>query len=250
MRFLEYGNQNNKAIILIHGYSISWKMWLPQIDFFSKDYYVIVPILDGHDLKNSSTFTTVEQAATDIIDYVKGVYGEEIYALCGASLGATIGIDILAKNQLKINKAIIDAGPVVPMNKLMLYLSIKIRLRQINSMKKGDKRMHNMLNRSFYSKELVEEILKIGANMTEENCRNIHLSVYNYSLPSSLKTVKTDLAYWYGSKEAWFGKKYAKAISKTLPKAEIKVFQGLNHGELCIGDPELYIKEATAFFQR
>lgn len=250
MHFLEYGNQNNKAIILIHGYGISWKMWLPQIDFFSKDYYVIIPILNGHDLENSSTFTTVEQAVTDIIDYVKRVYGEEIYALCGASLGATIGIGILAKNQLKINKAIIDAGPVVPMNQLMLFLSIKIRLRQINYMKRGDKRMHNMLNRSFYPKELVEEILKIGANMTEENCRNIHLSVFNYSLPSSIKSVKTDLAYWYGSKEAWFGKKYAKAISKVLPKAEIKVFKGLNHGELCIGDPELYIKEATAFFQR
>lgn len=55
--------------------------------------------MNGHDLENSSTFNTVEQAVTDIIDYVKKIYGEEIYTLCGASLGAIIGIDMLANKE-------------------------------------------------------------------------------------------------------------------------------------------------------
>ncbi|PKM53625.1 MAG: hypothetical protein CVU98_14075 [Firmicutes bacterium HGW-Firmicutes-3] len=70
MLFNEFGNKQNKAIILIHGYGISWRMWKPQIDVLSNDYFVIVPVLDGHDIENKSTFTTVEKAAADISDYV------------------------------------------------------------------------------------------------------------------------------------------------------------------------------------
>lgn len=248
MRFLEFGDKNNKAIILIHGYGISWKMWIPQIDIFSKDYFVIIPVLDGFDIENRSTFTTVEKAATDIIDYAIKIYGAHIFAICGESLGATIALDILAQNQLKVDKAIIDGGPVVPMNRLLLNFAIRTRIKQAHSMKKGSIFIKYMFNRTFYPKELVNEIMKVGSNMVDESCRNAHLSVFRYSLPPSIASVKTDITYWYGSKEAMFGKKYAKAITAVVPNAKIKIFKGFDHGELCIGNPNLYLKEATKFF--
>ncbi|WP_105617807.1 alpha/beta fold hydrolase [Vallitalea okinawensis] len=249
MRFLEFGNKENKAIILIHGYSISWKMWIPQIDVFSQEYFIIVPILDGHDTENSSTFTTVEKAATDIINYVIQIYGNHIFAVCGASLGATIGIEILAQNRLNIDKAIIDAGPVVPTNKLLLKLIILFRYQQAHGMKKGSKSIDYMLNQTNYPKGMNDEIKKVGGNMSDESCRNVHRSAFRYSIPASLKNVKTEIAYWYGSKEPKFMKKYAKAILRLKPNAHIKVFEGYAHGEMCIGDPEFYIDQATAFFQ-
>lgn len=248
MRFLEFGKKQNRAMILIHGFLSSWKMWLPQIDFFSKDYYVIVPVLDGHDLEDSSsTFTTIEKASHDIIDHVIHLYGTHIFALCGASLGATIGINLLAQNKLKIDKAIIDCGPVVPMNKFLLNFFIRIRLRQIHQMKKGSHRLHKTLSASYLPAELVDETFKIGAHMTNATCRNVLESVYSYSLPTSMATCQTDITYWYGSKESMFGKKYAKALLDRLPHAKINVFEGCQHGELCIGKPQQYIKEAVKF---
>jgi len=249
MRFLAFGNKNNKAIILIHGYGISWKMWTHHIDVFIKDYFVIVPILDGHDTEYSSTFTTVEKAATDIIDYVIKIYGKHIFAICGTSLGATIAIAILAQDQLKVHKAIIDGGPVAPMNQLLLKLSIKIRIKQAHKIKKGNKLVRYMLSRTFFTNDMIDEIMKIGATITDESCINLHLSAFRYSLPSSIANIKTDITYWYGSKEAMFGKKYAKAILKILPNATIKIFKGFRHGELCIGNPRLYTKHATEFFE-
>ena len=247
MLFKEFGNKNNKAIIFIHGYGISWKMWKPQIEFFSKDYFVIVPVLDGHDTENNSTFTTVEKAATDIIDYVIQIYGERVFAICGASLGATIVVDILAQNRLEVDKAIVDGGPIIPMNKFLLDFSIKSRIKQAHSMKKGSRLLKYILGRTFYPKEMVDEVFRIGANMTDESCRNLHLSVFRYSLPNSIANIKTNIAYWYGSKEALLAKKYAKCILTTVPNVKIKVFKGLDHGELCIGNPDLYIKQVTEF---
>lgn len=248
MKFEEFGNKNNKAIIFIHGYGMSWKMWKPQINVFSKEYFVIVPVLDGHDIDNNSTFITVEKAAADIIEYVIQTYGEHVFAICGASLGATIALDVLAQNRLKVDKAIIDAGPIVPINNVLLNFSIKSRIRQAHSMKKGSKFLNYIFSRTFYPKEMVDEIFRIGANMTDESCRNSHLSVFRYSLPTSIADTKTDIAYWYGSKEAWLGKKYAKCISAIVSNVKVKVFKGLDHGELCIGHPDLYIKQVNDFF--
>jgi len=247
MIFKEFGNKKNKAIILIHGYGISWRMWKLQIDVFSKDYFVIVPVLDGHDTENNSTFTTVEKAAADIIDYVIQIYGKHVFAICGSSLGATIVVDILAQNRLEVDKAIVDAGPIVPMNKFLLNLSVNYRIRQAHSMKKGSRLLKHVLSRTFYPQEMVDEVFRIGAIMTDESCRNAHLSVFRYSLQNSIADTKTDIAYWYGSKEAWLGKKYAKCILSKLPSVKIKIFKGFDHGELCIGNPDLYIKEVTEF---
>lgn len=248
MQFKEFGNKNNKAIILIHGNGISWRMWQPQINAFSKDYFVIVPVLDGHDIENNSTFTTVEKAATDIIDYVIQTYGKQVFAICGASLGATIATDILAQNRLEIDKAIIDAGPVVPMNPFLLNLSVNYRISQAHSMKKGSRLLKYLLSRTFYPPEMVADVFRIGANMTDESCRNVHLSVFRYTLPPSIADTQTAIAYWYGSKEALLGKKYAKRMLSIVPSVKIKIFKGLDHGELCIGNPELYINEMTEFF--
>ncbi len=149
----------------------------------------------------------------------------------------------------KRNKAIIDCGPVVPMNTFILNFCIRIRLNQIHRMKKGNKHIYNALNHSYMPTELVDETMKVGANMSDETCRNVHESVYGYALPTSLSALKTDIAYWYGSKESWFGDKYAKAIRAVLPHVKVKIFQGYEHGELCIGKPKLFIKEASYFFE-
>lgn len=226
-------------------------MWLPQIEFFSKDYFVVVPILDGHDINNNSTFTTVEKASEDIIDYAIKTYGKHIFAICGASLGGTIAVDILAQNQLEVEKAIIDAGPIVPMNKWFLNLVVKMRIMQIHIMKKRSHLFNYLFSNyifSFYPEKMLDEMFKICENMTVESCRNVHLSTFSYSLPTSIANIKTDIAYWYGSKEAFYGNKYAKAILAIVPSVKIKIFKGFNHGELCIGNPDLYISEAMEFF--
>lgn len=247
MQFKEFGNKQHQAIILIHGYGISWRMWQPQIKAFSNDYFVIVPVLDGHDTENNSTFTTVEKAAADIIDYVLQTYGNQVFAICGVSLGATIAIDILAQNRLEINKAIIDAGPIVPMNQFLLNVSVNYRISQAHHMKKGSRLLKYLLSRTFYPPEMIADVFRIGANMSDESCRNAHRSVFRYTLPPSIADTQTAIAYWYGSKEAWLGKKYAKCILSIVPRAKIKVFKGFDHGELCIGNPDLYITEVTEF---
>ncbi|MCB2340408.1 hypothetical protein [Clostridium estertheticum] len=61
-------------------------------------------------------------------------------------------VDILAQNRLEVDKAIIDGGPIIPMNKFLLDLSINYRIKQAHSMKKGSRLLKYILGRTFYPK--------------------------------------------------------------------------------------------------
>ncbi|SDY12022.1 Pimeloyl-ACP methyl ester carboxylesterase [Evansella caseinilytica] len=248
MRFLTFGEKKHPAIVLIHGYGISWRMWLPQIEGFRHSYYVVVPVLDGHDEENDSDFFSVEKAAEAISDYIENMLESNIFAICGTSLGATIAVHMLAQNRINVEKAIIDGGPLVPMNKVMLSVAVKVRLMQNRRMRNGNRRMIKRMQNMFYSEEMAEEVFRTCARMSDMTCKNVLLSAFAYTLPPTIKNAQTKMTYWYGSKETFFLKKSAEAVSQMLPAAQVEVFQGFDHGELCIGHPELYIQKALAFF--
>ena len=82
MKFLEFGNSENKKIMLIHGFQVPWQVWKPQIDYFSQKYYVIVPILDGHNPTEKSTFSSVHKEAEAIEKYyMRTLRGSNICSL-------------------------------------------------------------------------------------------------------------------------------------------------------------------------
>lgn len=248
MRFKEFGSKEKETIVFIHGFGISWRMWMPQIEAFCHDYHVVVPVLNGHDEESDSTFISIEKSAEEIVDYIKRNCQGKVFAICGASLGATIAIHILAQNNNIIEKAIIDAGPVVSYNKALKDLSVWYRWVQIRLIARGGRVIKKMYLHTFFPKILVEDMFKVAANMSKETCKNANSSAFTYTMCNSIKTTKTEVVYWYGSKEAIFTKKSADCVVQMIPNAKQEIFKGYDHGELCIGNPDLYIKKAIEFF--
>lgn len=48
MKMNEFGCENGKKILLIHGAGTSYKMWTAQIKILSGEYHLYVPTLNGH----------------------------------------------------------------------------------------------------------------------------------------------------------------------------------------------------------
>ncbi|TCK89142.1 pimeloyl-ACP methyl ester carboxylesterase [Natranaerovirga hydrolytica] len=246
MNVLTFGEKKNPAIVLIHGYGITWKMWEKQINAFKGHYFVVVPLLDGMDLDTSSEFYSVQASANDIINYTKTHLSGSIYAVIGSSLGGSITIDILSKKQLKINKAIIDAGVAAPINKYFLKLAIKMRKWQNKKIASESKCVLNMVKKNM-PEELVEEMVRLSKVLTEKTIHNVHQSVFTYQLPSSISETTTEVAYWYGSKEMIHCKKTIENLKQYLPKIVVKEFKGYNHGELVMKDAHVFIEQALLF---
>lgn len=241
MRFIEQGDTHKPKILLIHGFGISWRMWQEHVKEFIKNYYVIVAVLDGHDEENRADFISVQDSATKVIDYISNKHNGKILTICGSSLGGTIALEVIAKDKLTINTAIIDGAPCYPMNKLLLKFAVVSRVWQMSKMRKQAKWVTKALS-SVMPENLVYDSLQMANIISDTTVRNVHLSVFNYNLPDGFQT-NTKIKYIYGSKEAIYCNKYAKRIIKLKPDVEIEIFKGLNHGELAMKQPEMFIKK-------
>ncbi|MFO7585301.1 MAG: alpha/beta hydrolase [Anaerolineales bacterium] len=249
MRYKVFGNRNHPMLMLIHGYGVSWKMWRPHIALLQEKYHIVTPLLPGHDEDSSSDFQSVEAVAEEIIKFVEDNFEGKLFAICGASLGGTITAHILSENRLKVAKAIIDAGPVVDFGVFFVNFAVYTRRFQNWLLRKGNKTLMNALRNSFFPKEAAEDAIKIASRMSVETCKNVQHSAFRYTLPQSIQETTTEIAYWYGSKEGFLMQKSADRFRQLLPSVQVQVFQNYEHGELCIGNPDIFVSNALAFFE-
>ena len=248
MRFLEFGDPAKPALLLIHGYGVSWRMWTRHIESLESRYFVIAVVLTGFDEKDDADFVSVEQAADDIIAHIEAEYDGKLFAICGSSLGGTIALDVLARNRLDVQKAIIDAGPVYPFGKLYIAFAVRARLLQ-NRLIRGRRRVAIKPLENSYMGEIADDVIRVCSRMSDETCRNVQVSCFSYRLPETISETSTEIAYWYGSKEALLYRKTLDHIRKLVPDIQVEMFEGYDHGELCIGNPELFVEKALGFLE-
>lgn len=248
MEFKEFGSKENRTIILIHGFAISWKMWTVQIDTFSKNYHVIVPVLDGHDGEEKSTFISIEKAANEITEYIKENLGGRVFAICGESLGGTITMEILSQEKHIAQKSIINAGPVARDGKVLVALKVWAREVQRKLTKREGRMIKKTYSKSYFPEYLVQDIFRVFGNMSKETNKNAIFSAFTYSMRDSIKNSDAEIVYWYGSKEAVYIKESIKNVMKMAPNIKREEFKGYEHGKLCVANPKLYIKKADEFF--
>ena len=53
MKILSYGNKANPTILLIHGFQSPYQVWNSFIEVFKDKYYILVPVLSGHNVGTS-----------------------------------------------------------------------------------------------------------------------------------------------------------------------------------------------------
>lgn len=90
MKILEYGNPSNDKIILIHGFESPYQVWQDYIDFYKKDYCLIVPILTGHNVDDKEDFISFERCVKELESYYITKYGNKVYAIYGMSMGGIV----------------------------------------------------------------------------------------------------------------------------------------------------------------
>ncbi len=100
------GNEN--ALILLHAFPLSSKMWKPQIDFFKNQFRVITYDVRGlGKSKSENNQMTMEIFADDLLSIIESLKLNKVF-VCGVSMGGYIILRSYIKNP-KVFKAIILA---------------------------------------------------------------------------------------------------------------------------------------------
>lgn len=250
MEILEYGNPDNKKIILIHGFESPYQIWDEYIDYYSKDYCVIVPILTGHNLKITEDFVSFEQCAKELEDYYINKFGNEVYLIYGMSMGGVLASNVWQNKRIKIEKLILESSPLLSYGKIMTNILIKQYLTVTHKAQKRDMKTVKRAVNSMVTEDKLEPFLKLLDYISDTTIINYIKEVGKYKLPNNLNT-NTKVYYYYGGKvNEFLFRKVAKYIKKYYFNATIICLKGKGHCVDALLYPDNHIKELNKIIQR
>lgn len=248
VRFHEFGDKHNKIMILIHGALTPWQIWQEQIDFFKENYFIIVPALDAHVEEEPSEYVSLEQEARAIEDYVCGNYGDEVFAVCGLSMGGAIANAVFGNGRLHMKYFILDGAPLVPTNPLVTKIITKFYLNIIHKSKERDKKVLQNFKKDFLPEKYLDSYLKFADTMSDSSIRNMIASVAKSKIYVRDDAGGTKILFLHGTKgNEVLSRKSAVLFQKQYPHTKILCFKGYKHGELAIYKTNEWINTVHAF---
>lgn len=248
MKFHIFGQENKKIMILIHGVLTPWQIWQEQVDYFKKEYCVIVPALDGHIEEEMSEYKSVDDEAYKITEYVKNNYGKNIDVLCGLSMGGAIAYKIFENGTLDVKYLVIDGAPLSPIGKLPIWFMKKSYISIIHKSKARDKKTLESFKKDFLPEKYLPSFLKFADTMTDETIVNMINSVFKVRVSKTPIDNNTKILFLHGTKgNEVISEKSSKIIKEIYPQTKVKCFKGYAHAELAIYHTSDWINNVDDF---
>ena len=234
MNFNVFGNKNAPTLMLIPGLGVSYEIFIPLINLIENDFQIIAVEVDGFVLGKHTQFTSVDDQAVQIINYVKENYDGRLDCAYGLSLGGKILSRVLEREEMVINHAILDAAPLLPLPSWLVG-----PLRYLQCMNVWTcyhwTGFWRWVFHSHYFDVLLDECKKVYPYGGTKAVLDGYKSVYTNKLQS---INGNDIHYWHGTKESFVAKPQVKHLKRLSPNVNVEIFKKMNHGQLLIDCPE------------
>ena len=242
MTVVEYGQQNQDVILLLHGGALSWWNYREAAQLLAEQYYVVLPVLDGH-ADSDAPFTTIEDNAARLISYIDTRFDGQVLAIAGLSLGGQIAVEMLSQRKDICRYALTESALVKPMKLTAALIGPTfgmsyglIKQRWFAKMQAAYLGIPKALFDDYF-----RDTCKIGrADMIaflKANCA--------YGCKTSLGETVAKVKIVAGSREQKSILDSAKLLHSTIPGSQLEILPGLRHGDLSINYPEQYVKLLT-----
>lgn len=222
------------------------------------DYCVILPEYGGH--YENSTFTTRQNEAAEIADYIKSHGITQIKMIYGQSMGAEVGIELLKQltdDGIDVEHCFFDGAPCIrlsPLYKKLMYLKFRTMVNMIK--KKGAdgvmdmKLLNKLANGDKESlRPMIEAIAKGAAFLTDETVKNETECCYTFDFPEFDESVQRKLHFFYAKNEKAY-KRCFDGVKKAYPQAEYTAVDGYGHLTYSIKNTDDYIKMIRSVCER
>ena len=239
MNFKEYGDISKKTIMLLHGGGLSWWNYKEEAESMQNNYHIILPILDGH-AGSDRNFTSIEDNAQEIIDYISDNYNGHISLLGGLSLGGQVLLEILSKKSDICDYAIIESALAVPMETTYKMIRPAFSMSYGLIAKKWFSKMQ--FNSLKIKKSLFEDYYRDTCKIEKEDMISFMEANSKYEIKSTLEDTQAKVLIVVGDKERPIMKKSANIIHQKIKESRIQIIPNYSHGEFSINNPAQYIK--------
>ena len=244
MDFKTFGMSDKPPLMLIHGLGMTWQCFKEIIPLLEEDYFLILPVLDGHNPQNHSTFQSVSDTAEKIETYIDNNFQGHLASLLGFSLGGTIVIEMLTRQKVKFDQVILDS-PCLETMGIFKRTYASMWISQLNKFVKG-KDISGFLKKVNGSHDVSNYYLSLFFHLSPKTIQNACREAYSYPIPAALAEVSSRMVYWHGDRDA-NATGSAKAMKVLLPSMRIRIFGGLGQGELLMRFPLRYSAQIRNF---
>ena len=254
MKIYEFGQQNTKTFVMFQCAAEPWWVFKASAEAMAADYHVFLVIADGHD-EQGTTFVSIEKNVSDAAAYLREHGIRHLDGLYGVSMGGASVIRFLATEDIKADKAIIDAGITpYPYPKFICRL---IAIRDWAEMMLATKSYRIMklaapperwTPKGEDPEEHYRRIFEFEKHhFSSKTIYNTFWSANNYFMPDPVPHIDTKIEYWYGEGEKDARRDNLAYTKKVYPQTIEREFKGLEHAELVMMFPERFYREVTRF---
>ena len=206
MNFKRFGIEGKPVLVLLPGLGVSYEIFLPLIKLLEDRFSIVAVQVDGFTLGEDTKFTSVQDQAEQLSDFIKENFSSHISVAYGLSLGGKILSHVLEKKEVNID--------------CTCFKHTSFWRRVFNS---------------HYYDVLLDECRKIypfgGKRAVIDGYKSVYKTRLNHISGK-------EIYYWYGTKEAFVAKSQVKHLKVLFPQVNVEVFTKLNHGQLLVDFPE------------
>lgn len=234
MNFQTVGKSEAPVVMLIPGLGVSYEIFAPLISLLEGEYRIIAVEVDGFTLGTHTFFTSIDDEATQITNYISNHYDGHVACIYGLSLGGKILSRLLERNEVVVDHAIMDAAPLLTLPRWLVGPLRHLQALNVWTCYHWTGFWRRVFH-SHYFDVLLDECRKVYPWGGKRAVLDGYKSVYTNRLNS---IAGNDIHYWYGTKETFVAKAQVRHLKTLFPDAHIEIFPRMNHGELLIEHPE------------
>lgn len=244
-----YGNLNKPVLILIHGMLTPWRIWWSHIQYFSANYHVLVPELGGHSGNDMEQFLSIEDECIKIETYLHNHSINEVFAVCGLSLGGVVAYKLWERNNFKFKKLVLDGAPLSKFGAVLRNIMTANYNSIIEKSRKRDEKTLSNFSEYFLPAKHLQNYLEIADHITNDSVSRILSALSEDSI--SVEPVNMDnVIYMYGTDmNEYLSRKTVKALKEKGLKNSI-CFSGQGHCYKAIYEPIEWCCIVDAFLNK
>lgn len=243
-----YGRATQPTILLLHGMLTPLAVFEPIIQHLSQGYFVIAPILDGHDGHPEITFESAEQQAETIISYLKAEGISHLHAAIGFSLGGVVAFAIWQSWTGKLDRLLLDGAPLSGYGRLLAHIMTDNYLSIVTSSRKRDSKTRRNFEKHFLPRVFWHDYLVIADSISSASVRNMINTTAVNRLKLPLKNDGTVVTFLHGTAiNELVSRRSAKRLQALCPQTRVHCFRGDAHCRKAIFEPQKWIDAAVEY---
>ena len=239
MKVVEFGRKDAPVAVLLHGGGLSWWNYREAARFLQDKVRVVLPVLDGH-AGSGRRFTTIEDNAREVIEWIDAEAGGCVAVLGGLSLGAQVAVEMLTQRPGICRGALIESASVVPMRVTGAMLGPGVRMS------------YPMVSKAWFTRLQFGALHMPEALYEDYRCDSRAIGLEDmlaflranagYAVKDGIGKTRAKVEICVGGRESGGMRRSARRLHEAIPGSDLCLLPGLRHGELSMGKPEEYAR--------